>query len=31
MARGAKAGNGGMLQWLGLAFIIILVDRSPRC
>ena len=30
MARGAKAGSGGMLQWLGLAFIIILVDQFTK-
>jgi signal peptidase II len=30
MARGAKAGNGGMLQWLGLAFIILLVDQFTK-
>jgi signal peptidase II len=30
MARGARAGSGGMLQWLGLAFIIILVDQFTK-
>ena len=30
MARGSKAGSGGMLQWLGLAFIIILVDQFSK-
>jgi signal peptidase II len=30
MARGSKAGSGGMLQWLGLAFIIILVDQFTK-
>jgi signal peptidase II len=30
MARGAKGGSGGMLQWLGLAFIIILVDQFTK-
>jgi signal peptidase II len=30
MARGAKAVSGGMLQWLGLAFIIILVDQFTK-
>jgi signal peptidase II len=30
MARGAKTGSGGMLQWLGLAFIIILVDQFTK-
>jgi signal peptidase II len=30
MARGAKAGSGGMLQWLGLAFIIVLVDQFTK-
>jgi signal peptidase II len=30
MARGSKAGSGGMLQWLGLAFIISLVDQFTK-
>jgi signal peptidase II len=30
MARGAKTGSGGMLQWLGLAFIIQLVDQFTK-
>ncbi|MCF8157319.1 MAG: signal peptidase II [Rhodoferax sp.] len=30
MARGAKAGSSGMLQWLGLAFIILLVDQFTK-
>ena len=30
MARSAKTGSGGMLQWLGLAFIIILVDQFTK-
>jgi signal peptidase II len=30
MARSTKAGSGGMLQWLGLAFIIILVDQFTK-
>lgn len=30
MARGTKAGSSGMLQWLGLAFIIILVDQFTK-
>jgi signal peptidase II len=30
MARGAKGGSTGMLQWLGLAFIIILVDQFTK-
>jgi signal peptidase II len=30
MARGSKAGSDGMLQWLGLAFIIILVDQFSK-
>jgi signal peptidase II len=30
MARGAKGGSAGMLQWLGLAFIIILVDQFTK-
>ena len=30
MARSAKAGSSGMLQWLGLAFIILLVDQFTK-
>jgi signal peptidase II len=30
MARAAKAGSSGMLQWLGLAFIILLVDQFTK-
>jgi signal peptidase II len=30
MARSSRAGSGGMLQWLGLAFIIILVDQFTK-
>ena len=30
MARGAKAGSSGMLQWLGLSFIILLVDQFTK-
>ena len=30
MARSAKAGSSGMLQWLGLAFIILLIDQFTK-
>jgi signal peptidase II len=30
MARGGKAGSGGMLQWLGLAFILLLADQFTK-
>ena len=30
MARSAKAGSSGMLQWLGLAFMILLVDQFTK-
>ncbi len=30
MARGGKSGGGGMLHWLGLAFVIILADQFTK-
>ncbi|MCF8168538.1 MAG: signal peptidase II [Rhodoferax sp.] len=30
MARSTKAANGGMLHWLGLAFILVLVDQFTK-
>jgi signal peptidase II len=30
MARGARSGNGGMLNWLGLAFIILMLDQFVK-
>lgn len=30
MARGFKSSSGGMLQWLGLAFIILIVDQFTK-
>ena len=30
MARSAKPGSSGMLQWLGLAFIILLIDQFTK-